>query len=63
VYRYRLIDERTGDDLGPFVSPRLVFAPGEEIVRARGERFLVARTVEPENENFRAYVIVRPMAE
>jgi hypothetical protein len=40
-----------------------VFAPGEEIVRARGERFLVARTVEPENENFRAYVIVRPIAE
>lgn len=62
MYRYRLIDEQTGADLGPFVSPRLVFAPGESIARARGERFFVVNMVEPENENFRAYVVVRPQA-
>ena len=59
VYRYRLIDQRTGDDLGPFVSLRLTFAAGESIERASGESFLVVNTVEPENENFRAYVVVR----
>jgi hypothetical protein len=53
MYRYRLIDERTGDDLGPFVSPRLVFVPGEVIARAGRERFSVTNMVEPENENFR----------
>lgn len=60
VYRYRLIDERTGDDLGPLVSLRLTFAPGEVIARRGGEQFFVVSTVEPENENFRAYVVVRP---
>lgn len=60
MYRYRLIDERTGDDLGPFVSARLTFAPGESIARAGREQFVVVNVVEPENENFRAYVIVRP---
>ncbi|HJP59933.1 MAG TPA: hypothetical protein VJ865_08030 [Gemmatimonadaceae bacterium] len=59
MYRYRLIDERTGDDLGPFVSQRLVFAPGEPIQRQGGEHFVVVSVVEPENENFRAYVVVR----
>ena len=59
AYRYRLIDERTGDDLGPFVSMRLTFAPGEEIKRRGGELFIVVNVVEPENENFRAYVVVR----
>ena len=60
MYRYRLIDQRSGDDLGPFVSQRLVFAPGELIERAGGRRYVVVQVVEPENENFRAYVIVRP---
>jgi hypothetical protein len=26
VYRYRLIDEKTGDDIGPLISTRLTFA-------------------------------------
>jgi hypothetical protein len=60
VYRYRLVDELTGSDLGPLVSARLTFAPGELIVRAAGERYVVIGLVEPENENFRGYVIVRP---
>lgn len=60
VYRYRLIDERTGDDLGPFVSQRLMFAPSEPIARVDGERYFVMRMIEPENENFRAYLVVRP---
>jgi hypothetical protein len=60
MYRYRLIDECTGDDLGPLVSLRLTFAPGEVIARRGGEQFFVVSVVEPENENFRAYVVVRP---
>ena len=60
MYRYRLIDEHTGDDLGPFVSLRLTFAPGESIGRAGRERFIVVSMIEPENENFRAYVVVSP---
>lgn len=60
LYRYRLIDERTGDDLGPLVSLRLTFAAGELIERAAGEQYVVVNLVEPENKSFRAYMIVRP---
>ena len=59
MYRYRLIDEDTGSDIGPLISPRLTFAVGEEISRRVGERYVVTALVEPENENFRAYIVVR----
>jgi hypothetical protein len=59
MYRYRLIDEETGDDIGPLISLRLTFAVGEEISRRSGERYVVTAVVEPENENFRAYIVVR----
>ena len=59
MYRYRLIDELDGADLGPFVSSRLAFPPDESISRVTGERFVIVNVVEPENENFRAYLIVR----
>jgi hypothetical protein len=59
MYRYRLLDEATGADLGPLVSARLTFAAGETISRGQGESFRVLRMVEPKNENFRAYLIVR----
>ena len=59
MYRYRLIDQETGSDLGPLISPRPAFAVGEEISRGSGERYVVTALVEPENENFRAYVVVR----
>jgi hypothetical protein len=59
VYRYRLLDESDGTDLGPFVSMRLAFHPGETLARGAGERFELVNVVEPENENFRAYLIVR----
>jgi hypothetical protein len=59
VYRYRLIDEKTGDDLGPLISLRLSFAVGEILARGTDERYELVRTVEPENENFRGYLIVR----
>jgi hypothetical protein len=39
---------------------RLTFADGEEIARSSGERYVVSALVEPENENFRPYVVVRP---
>lgn len=59
MYRYRLLSEATGADLGPLVSARLTFGVGETISRGNGECFRVLRIVEPENENFRAYLIVR----
>jgi len=59
VYLYRLIEEATGSDIGPLISPRPAFAVGEEISPRSGERFPVTALVEPENENFRAYIVVR----
>ena len=59
MYRYRLLNEDNGEDIGPLISARLSFAAGETIARRAGERFEVLRLVEPENENFRAYLIVR----
>ncbi len=62
MYRFRLIDQDSGADLGPLVSQRLLFAPGELIARRYGERFEIVRTVEPESETFRAYLVVRPVS-
>lgn len=59
MYRYRLVDETNGADLGPFVSLRLAFDPGETIGRTTGERFELVNVVAPENEDVRAYLIVR----
>ena len=59
MYRYRLIDEETGEEIGPLISARLTFAVGEELSRNPDERFVVTALVEPENENFRAYLVVR----
>jgi hypothetical protein len=59
MYRYRLIDEETRSDIGPLISQRPAFAVGEEISRRSRERYLVTALVEPENENFRAYIVVR----
>jgi hypothetical protein len=36
VYRYRLVDEASAADLGPLISGRLTFAPGELIGRRAG---------------------------
>ena len=58
MYRYRLLDQATGDDLGPFVSERLAFQPGETLSRASGEQFELVNVVAPESETFRAYLIV-----
>jgi hypothetical protein len=38
---------------------RLTFAVGEELPRRSDERYIVAALIEPENENFRAYIAVR----
>jgi hypothetical protein len=59
MHRYRLIDEASGADLGPFASTRLAFQPGETIERGSGELLELVTVVPPENENFRAYLIVR----
>lgn len=63
VYRYRLIDAANGADLGPLVSSRLGFEPGELLTRSDGRRFELLRTVPAENENFRAYLVVTPLVE
>jgi hypothetical protein len=61
VHRYRLVDQETGRDLGPFVSPRLAFAVGETLARRPTERYEITRVVPAEdNEPFRAYLVVRP---
>ena len=65
MYRYRLIDAETGAELGPLVSRRLAFEPGESLARTGGERFELLKVVPAENENFRAYLVVmsRDLAE
>jgi hypothetical protein len=60
MYRYRLIDEESGVDLGTFVSMRLAFQVGESIARAPTERFVTVNVVDAEeHENFRAYLVVQ----
>jgi len=59
MYRYRLIDQATGVDIGPLISSRLTFAVGEELSRRSDERYVVTALVEQKNENFRAYIVVR----
>jgi hypothetical protein len=59
MYRYRLVDEESGADLGPFVSMRLAFQVGETIARAPTDRFVIVNVVEAEeHEKFRAYLVV-----
>ena len=60
MYRYRLFDEESNTDIGPFVSPRLAFQVGETLARSPGERYQITRVVPAEDgEQFRAYLIVR----
>jgi hypothetical protein len=60
MYRYRLVDEASGADLGPFVSMRLMFAVGETIARAPADQFVMANVVHAEqHDGFRAYLLVR----
>ena len=59
MYRYRLIDAETGDWIGPLVSGRVEFEAGESLVRRNDERFELVKIVPAENENFRAYLVVR----
>jgi hypothetical protein len=59
MYRYRLVEEETGRDLGPFVSARLAFQVGERIATRPGARYEIVRVVATENsEAFRAYLVV-----
>jgi hypothetical protein len=61
--RYRLIDEESGADLGPFVSQRIAFQVGEQLARIPAERYVLVNVVPAENENFRAYLVVRQLRE
>lgn len=59
MYRYRLVEEETGRDLGPFVSSRLAFQVGETVAAKPAERYEIKRVVPTEhNEPFRAYLVV-----
>ena len=60
-FRYRLIDAADGRDLGPLVSKRDDWKPGERIGRSKGEDMVITAIVEPEdNAGFRAYLVVLP---
>ena len=57
MLRYRLIDPR-GNDLGPYVSRTTDWHAGARISLGAGEEFVVLSVVEPQAENFRAYLVV-----
>jgi hypothetical protein len=60
-FRYRLIDAATGTDIGPFVSKRDDWKPGDRIGRSKGEDMVITAVIEPEDEvGFRAYLVVAP---
>lgn len=57
-FRYRLIDAE-GTDLGPFVSKRQNWKPGERIGQSKGEDMLITAVIEPEGDvGFQAYLVV-----
>ena len=59
AFRYRLIDANDGRDLGPFVSKRDDWQPGERIGRSKGEDLKIRAVIEPEDDTgFRAYLVV-----
>jgi hypothetical protein len=58
-FRYRLIDAADGRDLGPFVSKRDDWQPGDRIGRSKAEDMTIKAVIEPENDaGFRAYLVV-----
>ena len=60
-FRYRMTDAATGADLGPFVSKRGDWRPGERLGRSKGEDMVVTAVIQPEDDlGFRAYLVVRP---
>ena len=57
-FRFRLIDSE-GSDLGPFVSKRSDWKPGERIGRSKGEDMLITAVIEAaEDAGFQAYLVV-----
>jgi len=59
AFRYRLVDANDGRDLGPFVSKRDDWQPGDRIGRSKGEDMIIKAVIEPEgNAGFRAYLVV-----
>jgi len=62
-FRFRLIDSE-GVDLGPFVSRRQDWKPGERIGRSKGEDMLITAVIEPEQDAaFQAYLVVSRLGE
>ena len=61
TFRFRLIDSE-GTDLGPFVSKRPAWKPGERIGGIKGEDILITAVIEPEEgAAFQAYLVVSPV--
>jgi hypothetical protein len=59
--RFRLTDSE-GTDLGPFISKRLDWKPGERIGRSKGEDMVITAVIEPEEDTgFQAYLVVTPL--
>jgi hypothetical protein len=63
-FRYRLTDAATGADLGPFVSKRNDWKPGDRIARSKNEEMVVTAVIAPEdNVGFCAYLVVARAAD
>jgi hypothetical protein len=59
AFRYRLTDAATGADLGPFVSKRDEWKPGDRIGRSKGEDMIITAVIAPDDQvGFRAYLVV-----
>ena len=61
LFRYRLFRASDGTDIGPFVSKRDDWQPGDRIGRSKGEDMVITTVIQPEDDvGFRAYLVVVP---
>jgi hypothetical protein len=58
MLRYRLVDEKS-NDLGPYVSPRRSWKPGDRFEVRAGHIVELVDVVEAGTDEFAAYLVVR----
>ncbi len=57
-FRYRLVDA-DGTELGPFISKRRDWKPGERLAQSKGAKMVITAVIEPEADaDFEAYLVV-----
>jgi hypothetical protein len=60
-FRYRILNT-DGDDLGPFVSGDMSWAPGETLALGSSGIFRITAVIEPEHgADFAAYLVVEEL--